>query len=129
MKTTSKLDEDPCKEQRGLPHSKALRVFIAVYDESCFDFALEVTRGIRDLEARSGSGHGHKPLVAHVALAKQSFKRQFQTANDMGATHVVVIGPDEVSARGGKLKDLATGEERTLALDDLLSTLRGLLAS
>jgi histidyl-tRNA synthetase len=108
----------------------ALRFFIAWYDETCQGFALEVARALhavaRDLDDARPEGSPARLHVA-VALAKQPFKKQFQAAGQGGATHVVVIGPEEVAAKVVKVKDLATGTETTRTLAELVAAIPALL--
>ena len=44
---------------------------------------------------------------------------QLKSANQVGARRAVIIGPDELEAGRGRLRDMATGEERFVALVEL----------
>jgi len=53
------------------------------------------------------------------ALGGDSVKRQFKTADALKAASVLVLGPDETLRGTAKLRDMATGQEREVPLDDL----------
>ena len=47
----------------------------------------------------------------------RKFNKQMSEANRLGARHLLVIGEDEVASGSGKLKEMATGEEKDVALE------------
>lgn len=53
---------------------------------------------------------------------EQSVARQFKEADARGAAHTLVIGPDEVERGEVIVRDMATGDERRVALAELLGT-------
>jgi histidyl-tRNA synthetase len=53
------------------------------------------------------------------ALREQPVRKQFQSAGSAGATTVVVLGPDEVARGSAVVRDMASGEEREVSLEDL----------
>ena len=53
----------------------------------------------------------------------RSLKAQFKQADKLGCATVAVLGPDEVASGVAKLRDMATHEERTVALDELAGAL------
>jgi histidyl-tRNA synthetase len=52
-------------------------------------------------------------------FADRSVGRQFKVANQVGAERAIVIGPDEVSAGVVLIRDLISGGEQRIAIDDL----------
>ena len=46
-------------------------------------------------------------------------RKQFGEADARGARHVVVLGPDEVAAGAAVVREMATGEERTVGLGEI----------
>jgi histidyl-tRNA synthetase len=59
-----------------------------------------------------------------------SFKSQMKKADASGAAYAVIIGPDELARNEAQLKDLrGSGEQRAVALDDLLGTVIDALVS
>jgi len=73
-----------------------------------------------------------RPLVLRIAhqlrdagrrvvydFADRSVGRQFKAANQAGAERAIVIGPDEVSAGVVLVRDLKSGEEQRITIEDL----------
>ncbi|MPN31409.1 Histidine--tRNA ligase [bioreactor metagenome] len=54
----------------------------------------------------------------------RSFKAQFKYADKLGARKVAILGDDELSKGCVKLKDMASGEERLLPLEELAGALK-----
>jgi len=59
-------------------------------------------------------------LAVDVEYLGRSVRKAMRVAGER-ARHVLLIGPDELSQGEVKFKDLASGEERALALDELSS--------
>ncbi len=55
-------------------------------------------------------------------FAGRSVGRQFKVANQVAAERAIVIGPDEVSAGVVLIRDLKSGDEQRIAIDDLIHT-------
>jgi histidyl-tRNA synthetase len=53
----------------------------------------------------------------------RSMRSQLNEANRLGASRVVILGPDEVSRSVAKVKEMASGDEREIALKDLVGEL------
>jgi histidyl-tRNA synthetase len=53
-------------------------------------------------------------------------KKKIAYASKLGIPYVVIIGEDEVAAGAFSLKDLRTGEQVQVSLDQLLQTVRDL---
>lgn len=68
-----------------------------------------------------------KPLNALRALGvradydpdKSSFKAQLKAADNSGARFALIVGEDEVASNSAVLKDLRSGEQKTLPLDPM----------
>ena len=58
------------------------------------------------------------------ALKHQGVGKQFKNASALGARRVVTLGPDEVAQGVAAVKDFASGEERRVAIPDLLAERR-----
>jgi len=54
-----------------------------------------------------------------VSDAPRSLKAQLRSADRLGAQRVVILGPDEVSKRVATVRDMASSEQREVALDRL----------
>ena len=55
----------------------------------------------------------------------RSLKAQFKQANKLNATHMLVIGGDELAQGNVRVRDMATGEERLVAREAVVSELAG----
>ncbi len=53
----------------------------------------------------------------------RSMRSQLREADRLGARSVVILGPDEVSKQVAKVKDMDSGDERSVALADLVKEL------
>lgn len=89
-------------------------LFIAAADEDGRRWARRIVMELR----RAG-------LAAEADLLERSLKAQMREADRQRASFVLVVGADELRRNQGSLKDMRSGEERTLALDNLAAELRG----
>ena len=55
----------------------------------------------------------------------RSLKAQFKQANKLNATHMLVIGGDELVQGNVRVRDMATGEEHLVAREAVVSELAG----
>ena len=55
-------------------------------------------------------------------IAGRGLKAQMKYADKLGARYVIVVGDDELVSRRAKLKDMQTGDESDIDLDDSLYT-------
>jgi histidyl-tRNA synthetase len=53
----------------------------------------------------------------------KSLKAQLRRANKMNSAKVLILGPDELTAGKAQIKDMATGEQNEVALDQVVSGL------
>ncbi len=63
----------------------------------------------------------HMPV--YNDLMKRNFKAQLSYANNIGANYVVIIGEQEVEAGKVTLKDMKSGEQELLTLEDVIQKL------
>ncbi|WP_292469787.1 histidine--tRNA ligase [Methanolobus sp.] len=63
----------------------------------------------------------HMPV--YNDLMKRNFKAQLSHANNIGARHVVIIGEQEVEAEKVTLKDMSSGEQELLTIDEVIEKL------
>lgn len=90
------------KTERATP----AKVLIASMDDD-LSFALEVATRFRD-----------KNVPTEVYTETDKFKKKLNYANKIGVPFVVIIGADELQARRVSLKNMKTGEQATLTIDD-----------
>lgn len=83
------------------------------------DFIVCVTPGQRPLGLRAA--HTLRDAGRRVAydLSERSVGRQFKAANQLGAERAIVIGPDEAVEAAALVRDLKTGHETKVGLDEL----------
>jgi histidyl-tRNA synthetase len=62
-------------------------------------------------------------LRVTVSDDARSMRSQMNEANRLGAARAVILGPDEVSRKVAKVKDMASGEEREIGFGDLVKEL------
>lgn len=63
-------------------------------------------------------------IASEVDLTARSFKGQMRKADREKRKHVVIIGEDEVTSGKVLLKEMATGEQQTLSVKDLVKKLK-----
>ena len=95
-----------------MPLPQPARLFIAVAGNHA-DEAARLCSRLR----RSG-------IYAEVDTMGRSLKAQMKYAGKSGAAAVLVLGDDEVNSGTGRLRDLASGQEIEVALDQLENLLQ-----
>ncbi len=88
-------------------------LFIACVDEAARVRAFVLAQDCRDAGLFVEMDHQHRSL-----------KSQFKLADKLGATHVAVLGPDELEADCCKLRDMKTHDEQLVALDEFVAFVR-----
>jgi len=63
-------------------------------------------------------------LGATCAFGDRSLKAQLRTANKSGAAFALILGEEEVRAGQVVVRDMAKGEQRTVALEEVVAWLR-----
>ena len=83
------------------------------------DFIICVTPDERPLGLRAA--HALRDAGRRVAydLTERSVGRQFKAADQAGAERAIVIGPDEAAEKAAVIRDLATGTEKTVPLEEV----------
>ncbi|MEE0845741.1 MAG: histidine--tRNA ligase [Eggerthellaceae bacterium] len=95
-----------------LPGRPPFDLFVACVDDSVRDQAFLMVQQARDAGLAAEMDHQHRSL-----------KSQFKLADKLGAVKVAVLGPDEVAAGEATLRDMATHEERKVALSGVVEAL------
>ena len=65
-------------------------------------------------------------IRAEMDYERRSLKAQMRSANKFRARYAIVVGPDELAAGKLKLKQMATGEEQHLSLEEVADLLLGM---
>lgn len=101
------------KSGRRLAAPEGLDVFVAPLSPAAGDAALELLYALR----RAG-------LAADTDYLGRSLKSQMKLADRLGARHAALIGDDELAAGTVSLRDMATGEQRSVPRGELAALLR-----
>lgn len=87
---------------------KKIRLYIAYIGEEANTYATKIVRELRQ-----------KGISAEKDIMDRSVKAQFKYADKKGAEYVVTIGDNEISTGKAKLKNMTTGEEREINLQNI----------
>jgi len=75
--------------------------------------AIEITRQLR------------KHIPAYLDVMGRKFKEQLAHANTLGARHVVIVGKKELQEGKVALKDMETGAQGLLSIEEVIQRLKG----
>ncbi|MDK2826284.1 histidyl-tRNA synthetase [Methanolobus vulcani] len=75
------------------------------------------------LDAIKAANELRKHMPVYNDLMKRNFKAQLSHANNIGAKHVIIIGEKEVEAGKVMLKDMVSGEQELLVIDEVITKL------
>ncbi len=97
-------------KERGLApeYRRTVDSFIVTIGQEQRPLALEIAHRLRD--------RGERVLYA---LRDASVRKQFQAAGTEGANRVIVLGPDEVARGVAVVRDMDSGTEQDVALEEL----------
>jgi histidyl-tRNA synthetase len=87
-----------------------LDLFIAPLGDAALRHAAVMARNLR----KSGRS---------VELAEGKLKRVMELADKLGARFTLIVGDNEMAAGRYALKNMATGEQRSLTLDEIAAAL------
>jgi histidyl-tRNA synthetase len=93
-------------------------IYVTVFDEASLPDSLRLAAELR------AAG-----LAVASHLGADKLQKQFKQADRSGAQLVLVLGPDEVAKKEVSVKDLRSGEQRSVARKDLVAYLQGSLKS
>jgi histidyl-tRNA synthetase len=91
-------------------------VYVTLFDEELLQPSLALANQLRQAGIKATS-----------QLQPDKLGKQFKYADRIGARIAVVVGPDEAANQQASLKDLKTGDQQTVGLEDLADTVRKLL--
>ena len=63
-------------------------------------------------------------IRAEMDYERRSLKAQMRSANRVRARYVIVIGPDELAEGKIKLKDMSSGAEKHITLEEAIALLK-----
>ena len=94
------------------PKKTNVNVFVIGVNEKMTEKVVEVVQMLRS-----------KSISADYDLRTRSMSKQMNYANTMGIPSVVIIGEKELKSNSVSLKDMKSGEEKLVKIDDLAKTL------
>ena len=95
-----------------IPNEEKVKVYIAPLNQSVY--AMDVVAKLRA-----------EGVSAMCDVAGRSVKAQMKYADKLGAEYVVVIGDNEIAEGVVTLKNMKTGESESVALSQLVNTIKG----
>lgn len=95
------------------PEARHVDVFVACVDDSVRPHAFALVQECRDAGLVTEMDHQHRSL-----------KSQFKLADKLGAAHVVILGPDELSQGEAKLRDMATHDESFVEINEAVAIIK-----
>ena len=75
------------------------------------------------LDAIKAANELRKHMPVYNDLMKRNFKAQLSHANNIGAKHTIIIGEKEVEAGKVMLKDMISGEQELLTINEVITKL------
>ena len=100
---------DLIRERGLMPETRPqVDYYIVVIGEEHRKLALSIAHANRD-----------RGLSVLYGLKEQSVRKQFTAAGNAGARDVIVLGPDEVARGRAVIRNMASGEEREVPVEEL----------
>lgn len=92
---------------------KNKKIFVVSVEESANNYAFNILQTLRE-----------NGLIAEGGLFDKNLKAQMKQANKINANFALIIGGNEVAKNTVVLKNLTSGEQKEIALADLLTALK-----
>ena len=89
-------------------------VMVNYIKETNFPYALKVANSLREIG-----------INTDINLASRNFGNQLAYANSIRVPYVIIIGDSKKKERKLKLKEMATGEEKTVSLEEAMENIIG----
>ena len=83
------------------------------------DVVIPLSPELRDVAVKVASALRNSDRLVDLVLDDRKMKWAFKHAERVGATRIVLVGKEEWSRQKIKIKDLETGEENELSIEDL----------
>ncbi len=87
-------------------------VLITIFDQKLLEKSLEVTSLLRA-----------NKIITEIYPNFDKLDKQLKYANKKGIPYVIIIGPEEANKNVVKLKDMKTGEQKELTIEELVKRL------
>ena len=92
------------------PEDFKTELYIATMSQDQMLKAIEIANQLREY------------LIVETDICERSFNAQMKYANKIGAEKLLVLGEEEVATNTAKIKDMKTGEETPVNLDEILES-------
>ena len=89
------------------------KVLIAPFDNNGLDFSCEISKVLREAG-----------ISNEIYLEDKKIKTKFKYADKLQIPYVIVIGDSEIAERNVTLKNLNSGEQKTITLEELIGELK-----
>lgn len=96
------------KNYNNKEFSKRVDLFIATIGDKASMFATKLVKELRD-----------KDIIVEKDICNRSLKAQFKYANRIQARYVITLGDTEIETNTAKIKDMSSGNEKDIILDDI----------
>lgn len=93
-----------------MPQKPVIDFYIVSMGEAAYKCAQEMAYKLRQ-----------KGVSCDVDFMHRSLKAQMKYADKLGATYTMVLGEDEIASGKGRIKNMATGEQNEVSLEELHS--------
>ena len=103
-------------EGKSLDLHNELDVYIVAMDEAAKVKAVELASTFRT-----------KGIAAEIDYAQRKMKAQMKAADRLQAKFVLILGENELQQQAAAVKEMATGEQQTVAFSELVTYLQGKL--
>lgn len=117
--TTIGLDRvtDVILDQNLWPESvkSATQAFVSIFDPSLEGYSLEIASNLRDEGIN----------VETYLNSKEKISNQLKYADRKNIPFVVIAGPDEIKSQSVTVKNLQSGEQKTITLKDAVQMIKG----
>ena len=97
------------KEQTVLPMQPRVQLYVGVLGQDAKAKAFELVTKLRNAG-----------VITETDYMDRSVKAQMKYANKIGAVHTVILGADELSNKKANVKNMETGEQVELNLDEIV---------
>src|SRR5690606_12381049 len=101
------------------------RGLLPEYTQGIETHIVAVTAAERPLQRKVAASLRARGEAVAYSLRAASLKAQLKEADARGAARVVLLGPDEVAAGVAQVREMRTGEQRTVSLESLLGRADG----
>ena len=91
----------------------ATQILFAVFDEEGRKYSLPIVRSIR-----------RKGIAAELYPDNAKIKKQMQYANDKRIPFVAIVGDEEIKSHSVMLKNMETGEQKLVSIDNIVQEIR-----